>query len=159
MDQLIKDNMGLVKSIATRFKPRNDTEWDDYIDAGRIGLWKALKKYEKGNYKVSTYVYRHILWEIIKEMRLIHSHQSVPLDVKKYEPNITYNYGSFWDCVPDDCLLEQEKKILSLRLIGHTFTEVSVILNKSRTTIQSRYEIAIKKIQEYDEQKKDTCSL
>ena len=45
MDDLIEKNMGLVVSVVNSFKPQNYTERDDYIQAGRIGLWKALRKY------------------------------------------------------------------------------------------------------------------
>lgn len=43
MDELIEKNMGLVIKIVNQFQPRNHTERQDLIDAGRIGLWKALK--------------------------------------------------------------------------------------------------------------------
>ena len=42
MEELIEKNMGLVLSIVNKFNPRNQTEKDDYIQAGRIGLWKAI---------------------------------------------------------------------------------------------------------------------
>ena len=44
-NDLIETHMGLVISVVNSFKPQNMTERDDYIQAGRIGLWKALKKY------------------------------------------------------------------------------------------------------------------
>ena len=46
MNDLIEENMGLVVSVVNSFKPRNNTEREDYIQAGRIGLWKALKNYD-----------------------------------------------------------------------------------------------------------------
>ena len=58
MDELIEENMGLVISIVNSFKPKNHTEREDLIDAGRIGLWKALKKYDaKKSCKISTYAW------------------------------------------------------------------------------------------------------
>ena len=45
MKDLVEENMGLVISIVNRFNPKNLTEREDYIQAGRIGLWKALEKF------------------------------------------------------------------------------------------------------------------
>ena len=45
MEELIEQNMGLVLTIVNRFKPKTVTEKEDYIQAGRIGLWKALMKF------------------------------------------------------------------------------------------------------------------
>ena len=42
MEELIEKNMGLVLSIVNKFNPRNQTEKEDYIQAGRIGLWNCL---------------------------------------------------------------------------------------------------------------------
>ena len=44
MDDLIEKHMGLVVSVVNSFRPRNSTEREDYVQAGRIGLWKALNK-------------------------------------------------------------------------------------------------------------------
>ena len=72
MDDLIEKNMGLVVSVVNSFKPRNQTEREDYVQAGRIGLWKALKKYDRSKGAVlSTYAWNPIRWEIIK-LSLIH---------------------------------------------------------------------------------------
>ena len=69
MEELIEKHMGLVISIVNRFNPKNQTEKDDYIQAGRIGLWKALTKFSKtGGSKFSPYAWNPIKWEIIKEM-------------------------------------------------------------------------------------------
>ena len=70
MEELIEKNMGLVLSIVNKFNPKNSTEKDAYIQAGRIGLWKALTKYSKnGGSKFSPYAWNPIRWEIIKEIR------------------------------------------------------------------------------------------
>ena len=44
--QLILENMGLVVSLARSFNPKNNQELEEYIQSGRIGLWKAIKKYD-----------------------------------------------------------------------------------------------------------------
>ena len=45
MQDLIEENMGLVIAIVNRFNPKNSLERERYIQAGRIGLWKALDKF------------------------------------------------------------------------------------------------------------------
>ena len=72
MEDLIEKNMGLVLKIVNRFNPRTQTDRDAYIQAGRIGLWKALLKFSKhGGSKFSPYAWNPIKWEIIKEIRSI----------------------------------------------------------------------------------------
>jgi DNA-directed RNA polymerase specialized sigma subunit len=46
MEDKIEANMGLVVSVVNSFNPKSDEERDEYIQAGRIGLWKALQKYD-----------------------------------------------------------------------------------------------------------------
>ena len=45
MEELIEQNMGLVLSVVKCFNPKNQTEQDDYVQAGRIGLLKGISKY------------------------------------------------------------------------------------------------------------------
>ena len=72
MDDLIEKNMGLVLTVVDKFKPTNQHDKEAYIQAGRIGLWKALTKFsETGGSKFSPYAWNPIRWEIIKEIRLI----------------------------------------------------------------------------------------
>ena len=72
MEDLIEKNMGLVASIVNSFHPNDQTEREDYLQAGRIGLWKALKNFNpaKGNV-LSTYAWNPIRWEIIKEIKIM----------------------------------------------------------------------------------------
>ena len=70
MQDLIEENMGLVVSVVESFRPQSSQERDTFIQAGRIGLWKALKKYDasKGA-ALSTFAWNPIRWEIIKEIK------------------------------------------------------------------------------------------
>ena len=68
MDDIIEKNMGLVASVVKSFKPKNHVEKEDYMQAGRIGLWKALKKHDPSKAALSTYAWNPIRWEIIKEI-------------------------------------------------------------------------------------------
>ena len=67
MEDKIEANMGLVVSVVNSFNPKSDEEREEYIQAGRIGLWKALQKYDPDRgCKFSPYARNPIRWEIIK---------------------------------------------------------------------------------------------
>ena len=63
MEDLIEKNMGLVASIVNSFQPKDQTEREDYLQAGRIGLWKALQKFnpDKGS-KCDYNIERVLTW-------------------------------------------------------------------------------------------------
>lgn len=68
-EQLVKNNMGLVKSIAARFTGRGqDTE--DLIQIGMLGMLKAIRGYDKSYGTVfSTYAVPLITGEIKRFLR------------------------------------------------------------------------------------------
>lgn len=66
---LVQDNMGLVKSLALRFRDRG-TELEDLIQIGTIGLIKAIRGYDEGyGTRFSTYAVPLICGEIKKHLR------------------------------------------------------------------------------------------
>ena len=154
MEKLIEKNMGLVMSIVNSFHPKDQTEREDYLQAGRIGLWKALKKFNpaKGNV-LSTYAWNPIRWEIIKEIRskggkvtlfslsgsdCISSHELQTLP-KTEMP--------FWEYLPSN-LNKIESHIIQLRLQGFNFKEISSKLDCNRSNIKKMFQSAINKIRE-----------
>ena len=68
-EELIKSNLGLVRSIAIRFKDRG-VEYDDLMQLGTIGMLKAIKSFDTSKGTVfSTYAVPLIIGEIRKFMR------------------------------------------------------------------------------------------
>ena len=68
-EDLISNNLGLVHSLAKRFKGRG-IEYDDLYQAGCIGLIKAIDSFdEERGFKLSTYAVPVILGEIKKLFR------------------------------------------------------------------------------------------
>ncbi len=66
---LVNDNMGLVKSLAVRFRDRG-TETEDLIQIGTIGLIKAIRGFDEGfGTRFSTYAVPLICGEIKKYLR------------------------------------------------------------------------------------------
>jgi RNA polymerase sporulation-specific sigma factor len=68
-DQLVKENMGLVHSIAQKYKNRG-IEYEDLCQIGTIGLLKAIERFDLSlEYKFSTYAVSLIMGEIKKFLR------------------------------------------------------------------------------------------
>ncbi len=66
---LVEDNMGLVKSLALRFRDRG-TELEDLVQIGTIGLIKAIRGFDTGfGTRFSTYAVPLISGEIKKHLR------------------------------------------------------------------------------------------
>ena len=66
---LVEENMGLVRSIALRFKDRG-TEYEDLIQIGVIGMIKAAKSYDFSfETAFSTYAVPLILGELRRHLR------------------------------------------------------------------------------------------
>lgn len=146
MDELIEENMGLVARIVNSFEPKNHTERQDYMDAGRIGLWKALKKYDiKSGNVISTYAWRPIRWSIIREIKNHKKHNNISLnDIsdKFYSKNID---SDLWECYTNE-MTEDEKQILSLRVEGYKFREICNILNQSSSSVKNKFYNLVKKL-------------
>lgn len=66
---LVEDNMGLVRSIALRFKDRG-TEYEDLVQIGVIGMIKAAKSFDFSYDTVfSTYAVPLIMGELRRHLR------------------------------------------------------------------------------------------
>jgi RNA polymerase sigma factor (sigma-70 family) len=149
MENLIEENMGLVISIVNSFSPKNDEEREEYIQAGTIGLWKALKKYDPDRgCKLSPYARNPIRWEIIKVIN----------SSKKFNNQCSLNNmvvdfleicheDNFWEFMPDS-LTEEEKIILKLRCEGYNFSEICKKLERGRHYTKQLFMNAIDKLRE-----------
>ena len=69
LEQLVVDNMALVRSVAIKFKDRG-TEYEDLVQIGTIGMLKAIRSFdvERGT-AFSTYAVPLIVGEIRKHVR------------------------------------------------------------------------------------------
>jgi len=147
MNELIEQNMGLVVAVVNSFRPQNQTERDDYVQAGRIGLWKALKKYdsEKGAV-LSTYAWNPIRWEIIKEIKSLKKNRYKPLPHTKIPHYL--NTDAFWEIIPPS-LSEEEVSLLELRRMGYKLSEMAEISGRKNSYVKRVFYKALKKLREY----------
>ena len=69
LEKLVKNNVGLVRSIALRFRDRG-VEYEDLVQIGSIGIIKAVKSFDKSyNTAFSTYAVPMIMGEIKRFLR------------------------------------------------------------------------------------------
>ena len=69
LETIIEENMGLVRSIALRFRERG-TEYDDLLQIGTIGMIKAVRSFDPNREVVfSTYAVPMIMGEIKRHLR------------------------------------------------------------------------------------------
>ena len=163
MEDLIEKNMGLVLKVVNRFNPKTQADRDAYIQAGRIGLWKALLKFSKhGGSKFSPYAWNPIKWEIIKEIRSMtpkkNSLSASSLDTSPYQKSNDYHnteenhsHESFWEMVPPT-LTSLESQIIELKLEGYNVKEISTKLKRNRSNIKKHYQSAIGKIRKVNDE-------
>jgi len=87
LEKLVENNIGLVRSIAARFRDRG-VEYEDLIQIGSIGIIKAIKSFDKSfNTAFSTYAVPMIIGEIKRFLR-DDSMIKVSRDTKKRGINI-----------------------------------------------------------------------
>ena len=69
LEELVENNIGLVRSIAARFRDRG-VEYEDLVQIGSIGIIKAIKSFDKSfNTAFSTYAVPMIIGEIKRFLR------------------------------------------------------------------------------------------
>lgn len=119
MNDIIEDNMGLVCSIVKRFKPKSVLDRDEFIQAGRIGLWKASKRYEPAKGKFSTFAWPYIQWEIVRTIQLSQKFKYVEI---VEHPSYTQP-DNILHLLPST-LTDTERQVILLRLEGYSFEDI-----------------------------------
>lgn len=150
--RLISDNMGLVASIAKKFNPKTQDELDDLIQAGTIGLLKAVRKFDETKAVLSTWAYRPIRWEIIdylKRSKIVGKQVKIsPVN----EPAYTITEEILSNYEPAS-LTDEEREILILISSSYNIREISSIMNITEYSVSKLLKIAADKIKEANEEK------
>jgi len=145
-ESLILENQGLVITLVKHFNPPTSTEFDEYVQVGDIGLWKAAQKYDKNRGAFSTIAWHCIRNEIIRYIQKEKKHSVTLIDNSILDNKSVFTpNSSFSENLPAS-LTEKEVKVISLRLAGYTFVEIGEINNISKGGASNIYKRAIKKI-------------
>lgn len=126
MEELICNNMGLVKKIVLRFKDRG-CEYDDLVQIGTIGMIKAIKSFDFSyNTVFSTYAVPLIIGEIRRHLRddgLIKISRSIKkngIDIMraKEEYEKKYSRDPSISELAEICSLSEEDVVIALEAIS-----------------------------------------
>jgi RNA polymerase sporulation-specific sigma factor len=121
-NELVKRHTGLVVIQAALFTPTSLSDFDDYMSAGRIGLLKAIRQYDKTVGLFSTYAMICIRREMIREA----------IRDKKPKEKFVFNELDILvsDCTEDwteilpDTLDNVELEVIKMRADGYTLKEI-----------------------------------
>lgn len=135
VERLVRDNLGLVVFIAKKFRVNSLSSLEDYIQAGLIGLVKAIRKFDAERGALPQYMYLCIKQEIIHE-----SHKStnvihpIPL-IEASNDLIRYDLVDYTEYLPE--ISEHHKTILYLRYAeNYTLKEIGEQMGCSKQRIK-----------------------
>jgi RNA polymerase sporulation-specific sigma factor len=148
-EQIIHDNMAMVVKIAKSFNPNDDSQLDDFVQLGRIGLMKAVRKYDASRgTKFTTYAWNRIKWEILGYINRNAKHTTHKLP---FELELPYEGDPVWELLPST-LSPMEEKVVLLKSQGHTFKQIGKLLgNYTRGWANKLFRSAREKIIEANE--------
>jgi|TARA_R100000908_G_C3645345_1_gene79618 RNA polymerase sigma factor (sigma-70 family) len=141
--EIVDEYSPLVVSQALKFRPNKLTGFDDYMQAGYIGLLRAIRKFDSTrNTKFSTFSIICIRRQILKEYNKLRMQPSSFED--KEDENIK---EPFWEFEPD-YLSDIERRVLSLRLQGYTYEQIGSQMGFTKSWASELLSNAIRKIRE-----------
>jgi len=146
---LMDKNMGLVVTLVNSFKPKNENEADEFMQLGRIGLWKAINKHDPEKAKLSTLIWHYVKWEILRHLDK-RKKDKTHLPIKDSICGELKNAADIWEFIPDT-LNKKEKHVVQLRLEGHTFLDIGEKIGCSRGWANNIFKSAMEKINEANE--------
>ena len=122
LETIIEENMGLVRSIALRFRDRG-TDYDDLVQIGTIGMIKAVRSFEISREVVfSTYAVPLIMGEIKRHLR-----DDGPIKVSRIYKKLSMEIGRARNKILTD--EGREPSVLELaKICGVTQEEVAIAL-------------------------------
>ena len=138
--------MGLVVTVAKSFNPTNPMVMDEYVQAGRIGLLKAVRTYDIERSTFSTSAWYHIRWGILAYIKQEKKEPMLPITV---EPSGN-SYENITDYLPNT-LSSRERDIVMLRTQGHTFKDIGEKYGYSKSWANYVFHSGVLKIQEANE--------
>lgn len=143
--RLIEENMGLVISIAKQFKPKSKSEFDDYVQAGLIGCLRAIRKFDAEKASLSTWAYKHIKWEIIRQIEAANKSNALSIEQLTENYPIEPEVNSLLEIIPD-YLDDEERQLLILKKAGYSIKDITEMLSMNTYAIGKILKSAVDKI-------------
>lgn len=147
-------NEPLVVSLVKSLRPPNRTEFDEYLQHGRIGLLKAIRKHDPNKAKLSTLAWFYIRWEIIryinkaKKAQNLHNEAAYHVVARNKAREDSAFSPELYEYLPSN-LSKSELTVILMRHQGYTFQEIGKALgNYTRGWASKLYKSAIEKIQD-----------
>lgn len=135
--------MGLIITVAKNFNPPNSFVLDDYIQAGRIGLLKAIRTHDISRGTFSTTAWHNIRWAILGHMKNEPIESVLPITM---EPSGEY-HEAITDYLPNT-LSDREKEVIMLRTEGYTFKAIGEKTGYSKSWAHYIFCSGVKKIRQ-----------
>ena len=132
-DSLIREHYGLVVSQALCFL--DDPSFEDYIQAGLIGLLKAIRTHDKDKAPFSFYANTCIKNSMSK------------LRKKLYRPSLTNKIEAILDYLPES-FPEEYKFIVKMRIEGYTNKEISEYTSSTKKQISEKIRLIIQMLRD-----------
>lgn len=146
---LMEEHMGLVVLLAHSFHPRCQSELDEYVQLGRIGVWKAIIAHDPSKAKLTTVIWWYVRWEIIRFLEKEKKHNNQAQINEQICEGHTQSIP-LWEIIPD-YLDDKEKDVIKFRLEGYTFEDIGKRMGYSRGWANNIFKTAIQKIEHANE--------
>ena len=126
-NEIVDEHFGLVIKQVLSFNPASSHDFDDYVQAGSIGLLNAIRSYDKKKGPFDAWACRLIFQQILRHVQSsTNEESSLVEDVMQEEAGDT-----IWDYVPDS-LTDADIFLLKLRIAGYTLEEIGEKYDKTR---------------------------
>lgn len=128
----------------------------EFVQAGRVGLWKAVQKYEKERGDFAPFAYRSIYGSILDELKksFAHEQHAVPTEGDVLERIIGFNE----EVVDQDKSLTEalshlnhtEQQLIQLLFIeGYSLDEVASRFEMSKESLKKKRQRTLKKLRNH----------
>lgn len=139
-NELVQQNLGLVKSIVNTFNPRDYDEKEELFSRGLLALLRAIRKYDPQKGKFSSYAWTIIRRECIQFFKqkkrryeeITETCETATIELSEYMPILT----------------DEEQQLVELRLHGHTLIEIAKIMNIKGRQVEHKLRKVFRKIKE-----------
>lgn len=151
LEKLFIHNFGLVVSQAVSFKPSSREEMDEFVQAGSVGMLKALKRYDPKRGRLSTYC----IFCIRKAIELYIRKQRKYEEICQLESDIAYNYSERLEDYLPDTIGDIEKRLLNMSMEGYSYKQIAKKTGINRDVIRNIMNQIYANIREVNEENID----